>query len=269
MTVRAPAPLAARLPAGPCGFDPYLEDACTEAPRFAVVTMRTSDPRAAERALRAMPAGDGYPFAESFDVIPAADPRVRGIGVFAGLFRDRGDAEARAAQIGGELVPLASLEEQRRRFAMSLKDGEARERAVVRVVETTAETPAWAAEDLARVEQDLDEALGVKWTGLEGQQTRRAAALAALAPRCTVAVERVFVTNAEALYRFRRTYAPVVCDDGRPAWIPWRATRLESAVVDGRVHQVVLVECDVPTLETRELGARPKDLGPLTLARCD
>src|SRR6185437_5766903 len=182
IAVRDTTPSAPPLPAGGCGFEPYFGDACTEAPRFAVVTSRTRDARAAERALRAIPARGGYPFVESFDVIPAADARVRGIGVFAGLYRERRDAEARAAEISGEVVPLATPEELQRRGYAGTGDYDAYERFLVRVVQTTAATPAWAKEDLQQMERDLDERLGEKWVPLPAQQARRAAALAKLTP---------------------------------------------------------------------------------------
>ena len=265
IAVRDTTPAPPALPAGTCGFDPYLQEACTDAPSFAVVLSRTNDARAAERALRAMPARDGYPFVESFDVLPAADANVRGMGVFAGLYRDRRGAEARAAEVGGEVTPLATVDAFQRRGCAGAADSDACERSMTRVVQTSARTPAWDAADLERVEREIDE----KWVPLPAQQRRRAAELAKLTPRCTIGPARVFVTNENAIYRFMRTYAPVVCDDGRPAWIPWRATRLESAVVNDRVHQVILVECDVPTLETRPLGPPSPEYGPLTNGRCD
>jgi hypothetical protein len=245
------------MPAGTCGFDAYLGDVCNEAPRFAVLTLRTSDARAAERALAAAPRIAGYPFAESFDVIPTANAKIRGIGVFAGLFRERPDADAYARSIHGEVV------------ALGVVDGIPSDEHLMRVVVTAARTRAYAREDLERVEHELDERLAVEWTKLPRQQERRASALAKLTPICSVDADRVFVIDQHELYAFRRTYAPVTCDDGRRAWIPWRATRLESAFVGERVHQVILVECDVPTLETRAPGPPHDALGLLTTAACD
>jgi hypothetical protein len=266
------APPAGLLPAGACGFDPYLGDACEDAASFAVVTLRTNDVHAAERALRRGPRFAGYPFVESFDRIPAADARIRGMGVFAGLFGARRDADAFARATGAEVIPLATVEELEKRAGADLGDFDEHEAHVLRVVETTTTSPAYDEADLERVEGDLDERLAGEWTKLPGQQARRAAALATLPPRCTVGSGRVFATNEGALYTFRRQYAPVTCDDGHAAWVPWRATRLESTVVRTRdafrIHQVILVECDVPTLETRALGPAPQALGALTDANC-
>ena len=259
---------AGLLPAGTCGFNPYLGDACTEAPRYAVVTLRTSDPRAAERALHAAPRFAGDPFAESFDVLPAADAKVRGLGVFAGLFRERRDADSYARALHAEVVALTTIDEFQARQEAS-GDFDAHERSIVRAVQTSGETPAYAESDLERVERELDERLVTHWTKMPAQQERRVAELSKLKPLCTVAADRVFATDQLTLFRFRRMYAPVTCEDGRRAWVPWRATRLESAFVGERVHQVILVECDVPTLETRAPGPPSRALGPLTDDACD
>jgi len=211
----------------------------------------------------------GYPFAASFDELPAADARVRGIGVFAGLFRARRDADAYARTLRAGVVPLATPDEFARRAYPGSGSYDDFAAHVQRVVEMAAASPAYAEADLEQVEHELDERLAREWTKLPGQQTRRAAALSKLVPLCTVGAGRVYLTNEHALFAFRRTYAPVTCDDGRNAWVPWRATRLESAVVGERVHQVVLVECDVPTVEVRAVGAPPAALGVLSDGRCD
>lgn len=265
-----PPALARPLPAGACGFDPYLGEACGESPEpgFAVVLLRTEDLRAAERALARAPHAGGYPFVATLDELPAQDARLRGIVVIAGLWANAADATAAARAAGGEVLPLASQDEFRRRQYGGVEKYEAYEARVSHAVEITSATPAYRAEDLERVETDLDEELATKWVPMPEQYVRRARALAALVPACTVAAGRVFATNERELYRFRRTYAPAKCDDGREAWVPWRATRRESVVADGRVHQVILVECDVPTLETRPLGAPPGPLGPLTDESC-
>jgi hypothetical protein len=260
------------LPAGACGYDPYLGDACSDAPRFAVVARRVSDAATAESALAAAPHLAGYPFAASFDEIAAADARRRGVMVVVGLFAARRDADAWASALHDDVVPLASVEELNRRRYDDVKDWDRHEASIVRVVETTAPTAAFAGSDLERVESELDERLARNWTKLPGQQLRRVRALASLSPRCTLDAGRVFVTDEATLYRFLRHYAPVTCPDGRRAWVPWRATRLESAVVRAGdqldVHQVILVECDVPTLETRPLGPAPDALGALTDEHC-
>lgn len=269
------------MPAGTCGFDPYLREACAAgddaapAPTYAVVTSRADDPRAAEAALRETPRFGGYPFAVSFDDLPAADASARGIAVVAGLFGQREDADAYALALGrAEVLPLATVAAHERRLAAGTYANEDdREKHIRHVVELAGDTPAYDAADLGRTESALDEALGAHWVRLPAQQGRRAAALARLRPRCTLPAGRVFVTDGQALYGFRRMYAPVTCDDGSEAWVPWRATRLESAVLwEGgawKVHQVILVECDVPTVETRPLGLAPPGLGPITEASCE
>lgn len=257
------------LPAGTCGFEAYLGSACEAgAPRFAVVALHTNDPHAAERALRAAPHADGYPFAVSFDDLPAKDPAVQGIAVVAGLYANREDADA-AARGRATVIELATKDEYDRRRYSNVGAYQKNEEQIERVVEIAAETPAYRAEDLEQVEKALDEELATHWVPLPAQQMRRADALAASTPACNVAAGRVFVTHENELYEFRRKYAPVRCDDGREAWVPWRATRLESTVDSGKVSQVILVECDVPTVETRPFGPRPpKELGALTDESC-
>ena len=232
-----------------CGFDAYLE---CDAPSFAVVALRTNDPRAAERALREAPRSGGYPFAESLDALTPADRSLHGIVVVDGLFAERADAESFARALHASVLPLEA------------RTGAYRDD-VSRVVMTASSSPAYARGDLERVEHELDEA---PWVPLAKAHVRRTKALAQLTPVCTIDAGRVFRTTSEALYRFRREYAPVACDDGKEAWIAWRATRLESSVSAGSIRQVILVECDVPTIETRPLGPPPPALGPLSDAGC-
>ena len=138
--------------------------------------------------------------------------------------------------------------------------------AVVEVVEST---PAFAQADIERVEKDLDEMLAGKWVNLAAQDKRREAALAKLVPRCTIEGGRLFMTTAGKLHTFHVPYAPTRCPDGARVWVRWRATRRASVVArtkDGPiVDQVVLVECDTPTIERRRLGA-PSAEPPLRLA---
>jgi hypothetical protein len=76
--------------------------------------------------------------------------------------------------------------------------------------------------------------------------------LARAKPVCTAAAG-AFVTTAEALYRFRRAFAPVRCPDGQVAWVPWTQTRVETVIYraseDWVWAQVILVECDQATIE--------------------
>ncbi len=259
VAARETVPLHGLLPAGTCGYAPYLDNACaSDDPDFAVTTWRGSDVRSAEAALRHGPRVGGYPFAVSFDDLPPADARVRGIAVVAGLFVTREDAAAYRRALGrGQVVPLASGAEYRHRIHGNHRYAsfDEQQKAIHHVVQIATDTLAYDAKDLERIERAFDEG---PWVPFRAQQTRRAAALARLRPRCRLRAGRVFVTNGVVLYNFMRSYAPVTCDDGREAWVPWRATRLESTVVREHgafeVHQVIDVECDVPRLETRAFG---------------
>ena len=252
------------LAAGLCGLDPYLNQPCDglPSPHFAVLLLATEDVAAVENALHKagiLGLAAGYPFAASFDDLRTHDPSRRGIAVVAGLFAEREDAERYREHLpaGAELVEL-TLEEEPFDFDNTS------------VVVVTEPATAWSYEDLDRVEKDLDETLAKKWVTLPKQRERRLAALAKLTPRCVVAPGRVSWVRKRKLHAFLQNYAPVSCADGREAWIEWRATRLESVVTRSGgvilVHQVVLVECDVPTIETRRWGA-PLAAKPLGLSR--
>lgn len=247
----------AALPAGACALDAYVsgDEACegVPAPRFAVLLAAAANAPAAEEALaRGLGLGlpVGYPFVLASDEIPWQRAQKGLFAVVAGLFVERARAEAlRDALAGAQLVELVPEEALQ---ALWVWDGT--RGAVVEIVEPT---PAYAEADVERMEQALDELLAAKWVALPAQKTRRADALAKLAPRCTVAKGHLFMTTQGAIVR--RQYAPVRCADGSSAWVPWRATRLQSVVTRGDggavLHQVVLVECDVPTIERRRFGA--------------
>jgi hypothetical protein len=117
------------------------------------------------------------------------------------------------------------------------------------------DAPAWSADTLDRIENDLDEALARKWVPLQQQALRRERALSHVASACTLRRGSLFVTPRAVLYRFRRNFARVTCPDGREAWTRWTSTRLESVVRPTSaglvIEQVVLVECDTPTIERR------------------
>lgn len=182
--------------------------------------------------------------------------------VVAGLFAERGQAEAYASHLppGMELVELASPEEAKHRQVP--RDGmtwDDLQKGSAEVVEIAEDTVAWAPEDIKAVEERLDEELAKKWVKLPEQKTRRDRALAGMKPRCSLARGRVFAPTKHELYFIPRGYAPVRCDDGREAWVALRATRRQTVVTRSEnmalVHQVVLVECDQPTVETRHFEA--------------
>jgi hypothetical protein len=278
----------APLPAG-CGLWAYLGEPCEgyDSPRVAVVLEVAKDERAAEAALergRARGLEAGYPFATTFAQLRASEAR-DGIAVVAALFAGRADAEryraallAGGADTGGADTGGADTggAAGERGVAgaggvelVTLDDEELFPFPDVVIVQVAEEAAAWTRADLERVERELDEALAVKWVRLPEQRKRREARLASLAPRCTVAADSVSAATSAELFAFGRQYAPVRCDDGSEAWVPWRATTLESVVTrderGARVHQVVLVECDQATVETRRFAA-PSAQEPLRLA---
>jgi len=268
--------MSALLAAGLCGFDNYLSESCAEAPppRWAVVlrvSHSAADIEATLRKAAVLELAAGYPFAVSLDDLPAADRR-KGLAVVAGLFASKPPAEAYARELpsSARLLELAALVEEPPGFYM-LRDpkGPSARDARVRAVELVEDTPAWSRPELERVEHELDEALARKWVKLPKQRARREAALAKLDPRCTLERGRVFTAKDADFYGWRRNYAPVQCPDGARAWVPWRATRLESVVVRAggaaKVHQVILVECDQATVETRAFSS-PSSAQPLRLA---
>lgn len=275
-----PAPPGELWPAGTCGFDPYLDGACSDrgAPRFAVVlgqfasgqvparhsTRAPAKPRVpavaedelahAERALaeaRGLGLPPGYPLVLSWDDLPARGENRRGLALVAGLFGARAPAErwARARGLSAEIVELAPAGAAQ---PTCEDDYEACMASRVSAVEVFVPTRAYDAQSLEALVAQQDE---LPWVRFELAVARREKALEAVPAACEIEVGRVFLAPKNRLYRFLRQYAPVRCRDGREAWIPWRATRLESVVTPGargpELHQVVLVECDVPTLEGR------------------
>ncbi|MDI1444336.1 hypothetical protein [Polyangium sp. 6x1] len=242
------------LPAGRCAFDPYLSEPCEGSPtaHYALLLPSSGDAEAAEIALRkgrTLRLAAGYPFAVTFDDMPTKKSKQRGIAVVAGLFAERGQAEAYASHLppGTEIVELASREDV---------DFTGKRTASVEIAE---DTLAWAPEDIDVVEATLDEELAKKWVKLPEQKARRDRALAGIKPRCSLTQGRVFATDQSKLFKYQRNYAPVRCDDGREAWVALRATRLDTVVTrpagGALVHQVILVECDQPTVETRHFDA--------------
>ncbi|NUO52218.1 MAG: hypothetical protein HOV80_25475 [Polyangiaceae bacterium] len=293
--VDAASPSGERLglwPAGTCGFDPYLSGACDtfEAPRFAVVLSehakhqipsrkfrRMSDDAAsslgpsralfgdlpvrpqdelarAERALeaaRSLGLAAGYPFAVSYDDLPARDEKKRGVAIVAGLFATKAEADELVASkhLAAQVVELApALAAQ-----MDCSDDyEACTATQITVVEMLAPTKAYST---ATIEKLIEEQNELPWVKYDKAALRERKALERLPSACEVKAGQLFLAKGNRLYRQMRKYAPVTCPSGAEAWVPWRATRLESAVLrkgnEASLHQVILVECDVPTLEER------------------
>lgn len=277
-------------PAGTCGFDPYLGGACDdrEAPRFAVVLgefarhqlpsrrfkrlsakpdlratgglladgpVRAVDELArAERALadaRTLGLPAGYPLILSWDDLPAQDEGRRGLALVAGLFGERASAEgwAHENRLAAEIVELAPAGAAQ---PMCEDDYNACMGSRVSAVEVFVPSKAYDAKVLEQLDTEQDQ---LPWVRFDHAVARYDQALAKLSPACEIEAGRVFLATNDKLYRFQRRFAPARCKDGREAWLPWRATRLESVVTRGEdgpeLHQVVLVECDVPTLEDR------------------
>ncbi|MDI1434581.1 hypothetical protein [Polyangium sorediatum] len=257
------------LPAGLCHLEVYLDEECkSAAPRYALLLGVAVDARAAETTLRSGETGElaaGYPFVATLDDLPIADPGRKGLAVVAGLFEHKHQAEQYQARLSRptELVELASPEDAASRQIQP--KGMAKEMFLasrVSAVELAEDTAAFSEDDLDKTEKALDEVLAQKEVSLPEQKEQRERALAALQPRCKLSRGRVFSASYKDLHHPLASllrYAPVRCDDGAVAWVPWRATRLKSAVVrtdaGALVHQVVLVECDSPILETRLFGA--------------
>ncbi len=279
-------------PAGTCGFYPYLDSVCEDrgAPRFAVVlgefaqgqvpsrrfrrmtwapaesawrglfsdrAVRVEDELArAEQAASAgrklgLPAG--YPVTLSYDDLPPLDEKRRGIAVVAGLFGERAHAERFVAARGlsAEIVELAPA------TIPCGEDYEACMASKVTVVEVFTEAPAYAEDELRKLETKLDSQPADPATDREAQW---AAGLAALTPACKIPPGRLSLVSQAELYKLSREFAPTRCSDGRKVWVSWRATRLESIVTGGdepQIHQVVSVECDSPRLDERPFVSAP------------
>jgi hypothetical protein len=265
-------------PAGLCGLEPYLASVCGEVPppRFAVVLdeifyftagagggaarfIAVAKPppehffELAERALaagRALDLAPGFPFMVTYDQMPAADESKRGGAVVAGLFASEAGARrlvARAKLGDAAIVPLADLETVRKRWPHG--------RPATMAVEITLPTNAYDPADIERLEEALNSQNHRSYAEL---LERREAGLRKLVPACSLAPGRLFSVEGSVVDEHRRAFAPVQCGTKR-AWAPWAATRLDGVVAmqpsGPMFFQVVLVECDVPTLTSRPLSS--------------
>jgi hypothetical protein len=215
------------LPAGLCGFDRYLRVACAGAPepRFAVVLDPHDDPAAAEQLIAAGKLAGlplGYPFAATFEQMPATDAKRRGLTVVMGLFAEQAAAESyreRHPSLRSELVPLATPDS----------------------VPVSVE---WIAVELSRstsafLQRELED-------GTEQ-------------PHCVLPRGRVFAVANERIYGLAHPHVPVHCDDGAKAWVPLEATRVDSVILKERGsmvrYQILEISCDEPIYEKRLVQA--------------
>jgi hypothetical protein len=227
---RADGPLpAARgvpLPAG-VSWDPWAHDACEDAcgePSVAVVIgAPTTAPRAVQRAARWRGRlSAGYPFLLHTDELGAtAGPG--GVVVVAGLFESRAAAASWMGARGGGLRIVA------------IRDPRAHGTTDIRHV----------------VEIDRREARAYRASEVDAITSgRSAAALRSLRPLCTLPAGSAFVVRG---WPSSQMWVEARC--GREAaYVRVADTRFQTVVrrVDGetRISQVVLVECDMATIDT-------------------
>jgi hypothetical protein len=127
--------------------------------------------------------------------------------------------------------------------------------------------PAYADADITRAADQVNRMSG------DSEEVRWERALAGHKPACAVRAGQVFEADRVALYEQGRRFAPVECEDGRRAWTPWAATRLESVVrmeKEGAfIHQIVDVTCDRAAIErTPYVWGAPLSKGRRTSAGC-
>jgi hypothetical protein len=245
----AAAPRPDPLPAGACGFDGTLAQACITAPRWAVIARMAHGESEATQALaraRTLPLVAGYPFAAHSEELPTADFRP-GVAIVLGLFLKEADARDEAKVLGAEAVELATREKYRERWPdfdehhsaiEMLEDAPAFEERAVRELARTAHGP---------LKKDVDE---------------RIAFARDHASVCRAHRGDVFVALRRTIQEFSYGWVPVRCGDV-DAFVDERATRFEAVVKHDRppmIWQVVQVMC-APTMESRAFGVPPGRLG--------
>jgi hypothetical protein len=281
------------MPAGLCGFEPYLSSACgdaySEPPRVALV-LRAPPAKQASLAptekmfFADMPAprpsppvvsadeiararnllahgktlgfAAGYPFAIDWHELPSADRSRRGIAIVGGLFKERELAKrwlARRPAIASAVDVVDLGDASEYERRQNPTDGDYTRFLATRRVVVEVIEEARAFDD-ATVERFFERA--------DHNRDRLVAALAKTEPKCTVPAGSLFVSSREELYRMNRELAPVMCGRTR-AWIAWTATRLEAVVTRSKkgpplIHQVVEVSCDSPSIATRPFGSPAK-----------
>ncbi len=266
----APATPLGVLPAGACGFDPYLGGACTSAASFAV-TWDASDAAAATTLLataRTKSLAVGYPFAASYDELAARDATKKGIAIILGLFATEAEARSLATSSSANVVALTSVEAKFARDSarqQAFPTYDRYEASSYVAIEMLDDAKAFSAADVGAI--DAQGASGPLGPRIQ----RRTAAIAAATARCTVARGRVFSATRARAFQFARAWMPVTCPDGSEAWVSERVTRFESVVTrDGRLHQVIEVSCDVPTLEARSFATPLSSaVGDIVVGHCD
>ena len=251
------------LPAGvfhrTLGWHDAHLDGCP-APAVAVVQGAYGGGDEASRAARAAASPDlapGYPWVVH---TRAAGLEGDGIAVVLAQWARVEDAEAwmRAHAPGGRLLQVLGQEAALRRFHES--HGGADPRQVPHVVHVERAVAALSARDAAAI-SDAHEGVSARDEDARLREVRRRtrARTRVARPRCRVPAGAVHVFEDEWALRARErvvslSFQPVRCGR-RVAWVPVEATRVRAVTWrhrDGRarVTQVVLVECDSPTLTT-------------------
>jgi hypothetical protein len=244
------------LPAGPYFNGKNLRAACPgcRRPQFAGVIGIYSTVKAAEKALRSIPAGllpAGYPWVVMADDLMLAERRVKGIVLVAALVDDKPKAarlaKAWRKQVGTHLriSKLADeAEAERRQSKLAAADSKGEQRPAL--VQTEPGEPIDAYDELALE----DDALSPKASGSPSAKGKKPGARPAT---CQVAANALFLfASQQHVYRFGRKYAPARCGE-RLVFIPWTKTLVDSVVArqpDGtyRLSQVVEVSCDTPVV---------------------
>jgi hypothetical protein len=129
---------------------------------------------------------------------------------------------------------------------------------VVRLQPGPGKVPAYRKEDLQV--PGYGSLMELYWTDEAGKKTARER-LAKATPACMVDRGAIFLPPRREIEWYR--WVPVDCD-GELAFVDWRETRVMSTYFSGatrRLRQVVLVECDSPTIYEWKLDARGRRTG--------
>ncbi|MCA9705367.1 MAG: hypothetical protein KDK70_05940 [Myxococcales bacterium] len=258
----------ASLPAGLYFRNGYVRCEGCPTPRWALTTGVLTEVEAARRSLlwakeRSEP--DGFPLVLHTDELIPLDRSREGIVVVLGLYERETQARAAAERWASTPVepiePIEPIElmDPEDALEIELGGGEAQWQARRFVVQLDAEeaVDAYPPAEIREGEQWLSEQV---WRSYEEYRERRAAMLESLPVRCQIPPDRVFVSTA-GRYDDDGIYAPydwqpAACEDGRPAYVRQTDTRRHSIVRPGPgpgptsvIEQVILVECDSPTIE--------------------
>ncbi len=213
----------------------------------------------AENAVKSLAEGAlpvGYPWVVHTDELGLADPSMRGIAVVTGLFASYEDANAwrTANALGTATARLTALADESEYGERTRKGWDADfQRTIVVQLDSSDDVPAYAEEDLARIE---------KTSNFSAED------VAALTPKCRASGKAVFTftrdrdRGSSVVYRFHRAMHPVRC--GRTvAYVLAAATRFETVAgraKDGRgfIRQVSGVVSDTPEIVEWRLDGAAK-----------